>query len=255
MKPTQEYLDQAEKLLMEVFHGYRPKLIDSFGSIQHSLKADHSVVTKLDVELETKIREALADFDPGVGVEGEELGKTGSRSTFWLVDPIDGTESFIRGLPLPRNIVTLIDDGEPVYALIYRFITDEKFTAIKNQGAKKNDQPLHVSNRPLDRAWINYSTALDDPKHLKKFLAVKKHVHELVNMKEFVNLATGAIEGVIWDNSAGGVWDYAPRGLLFKEAGAQVSNAGSEDFNYLDKTIIAAGPTIYPRLKQIYEEN
>ena len=256
MKFTAHYLAQAEKLLTDLFMAEKPKLLAAaHGKIEHSIKDDETVVTELDKQMEAAIREALLKFDPAAGIEGEELGQTGSRDTYWLLDPIDGTESFIRGLTSPRNMATLVDNNEAVFTIIYKFVTDELFIATKGRGAFKNGQPIHVSDRPLKRTWIDYGTRLADPKLLSKFLAIRPHVNGYVIMHDFLEIATGALDAGIWDSGDGGPWDYAPRGLIFQEAGATVINAGASNFNFKEQTIIVAGPQIFDELNKLYNEN
>ncbi|HSX53317.1 MAG TPA: inositol monophosphatase [Patescibacteria group bacterium] len=252
---TEDYLKQAEKLLFSVFKDERPQLLSAFGNAEHDLKEDNTVVTKMDKNMEKSIRTVLRKFDRGVGIEGEELGIEGSRKTFWLVDPIDGTEAFIRGLPDPRNMATLIDNGEPVFCIVYKFVTDELFIARKGKGATRNGQPIQVSDRPLNRSWIEYGTDLMDPKSAKRYLALRPHVNTYTIMKDFTPIAIGGYEGGIWDQHNGGPWDYAPRALLIKEAGGVVANVGSDKYDYKIINLIATNARIFDELHKLYKEN
>ncbi len=251
MKFTDDYLKQAKKVIFGVYKDVQPDLLKYFGKVEHTLKKDKSVVTELDLEVETKLRQALLKFDPAVGILGEELGQEGSEQTRWLIDPIDGTEGFIRGIPVSRNMVTLVDNGEPVFTLIYKFVTDELYEASKGGGAYLNGQRLQVSQRPLERAWLEVSVNLADPTALKAFLEVRKQVAGYVIFRDFTALAEGKIEGGIWWQTEGGPWDYAPRGLLFGEAGAKVVNIGSDHFDYREGSYLAAAPQIFDRLNNV----
>ncbi len=255
MNVTEDYLRRAETILTGVFKSNRDKLNEALGHAPHTLKDDNTVVTKFDVELENEISSILKKFDPGVGVIGEEAGGQTRAETFWLIDPIDGTESFTRGLPLPRNIATLVSNREPIYTLIYKFVTDEIFSATLNKGAYRNGKRIHVSDRPLNHAWLDYSLNLKSNALINKYITLKKNVKEIVSLKDFVRFANGGIDAVIIDSGFGGDWDYAPRGLLYKEAGALISNCGCDDYDYRKKSLIAAGESSYYRIKELYEED
>ncbi len=111
MNVTADFLAGAEECIHAFFMSNRPAVLAAYGNITEDIKNDHTPVTAMDIRLETELRPILEKFAPGIGFEGEETGKTGNSETFWLVDPIDGTESFIRGLPFMRHMVTLIDGG------------------------------------------------------------------------------------------------------------------------------------------------
>jgi myo-inositol-1(or 4)-monophosphatase len=216
--------------------------------VEAEIKDDNTPVTTLDTELEHLMRKALAQFDSSIGFEGEELGKSGNEETFWLLDPIDGTESFIRGLPFVRNMATLIADGQPVFAFVYNPIKDELFTAIKGGGTFKNGQPIRVSQRPLDRAWIEISAPIQLPEVMRAVLAVRRQVNAISMIREFTLICEGKVDGQLMYKSGGGPWDYAPRALLAMEAGAKVSNIGSEGYDFRNNDMLIANPVIFDDL-------
>jgi len=85
-------------------------------------------VTAADRSAETAIREALANAYPDHGVIGEEFGSTGSNADYcWVIDPIDGTRSFILGLPLWGTLIGLTRGGVPLLGLMDQPFTGERF--------------------------------------------------------------------------------------------------------------------------------
>lgn len=112
------------------------------------------MVTKWDVLVEKRLRDELAQFDSGIDFSGEETGVHEGQKIFWLVDPIDGTEAFIRGLPFCTNMLALIDNNQVVMSVIYNFTLDEFYVAIKGHGATCNGHAIRVSNRPLSHAYV-----------------------------------------------------------------------------------------------------
>lgn len=248
MKPTTDFIAQAQAVIVQVLNDYKPKLVAAHGNVAEEIKSDTTPVTALDKELETLIRDALTKLDAGIGQEGEEHGKAGNAETFWLIDPIDGTESFVRGLPFVRNMVTLIDGGEPVYALVNKPFSNELFTAQKGGGSFKNGQAVHIGSRPLSRAWIELSAPLGDNASIPVVQAVRKQINGFRTLGEFTYVVEGKIDGQLIYKSGGGPWDYAPRALMVAEAGGRVANIGSDSYDYRNNDVLMANSVIFDDL-------
>ncbi|MCC7366400.1 MAG: histidinol-phosphatase [Dehalococcoidia bacterium] len=111
------------------------------------LKADRTPVTLADRNAEEAIRAFLARECPGHGVLGEEFGETpGDGRHRWILDPIDGTKSFVHGVPLFGTLVALERDGQPVVGVIACHAAGETASAATGCGAWINGQPAHVSD-------------------------------------------------------------------------------------------------------------
>jgi histidinol-phosphatase len=110
------------------------------------LKADRTPVTIADRNAELAIREFLARECPGHGILGEEFGETpGDGRHRWILDPIDGTKSFIHHVPLFGTLVALERDGVPVAGVIACHAVGETASAAQGLGAHLNGEPCHVS--------------------------------------------------------------------------------------------------------------
>jgi fructose-1,6-bisphosphatase/inositol monophosphatase family enzyme len=251
MQPTADFYTAAHACIEKVVRAYRPKILEAHGNIDPSIKPDATPVTLFDQELEQLLREALTNFDQSIGFEGEELGKTGNENTFWLIDPIDGTESFVRGLPFVRNIVTLINDNQPVFTLVYRPISDELLIATKGGGAFKNGQAIHASSRPLSRAWIDLSISITDNSAINLVQKIRPHINGFRNIGEFTFVAQGQIDGQLLYRAGGGPWDYAPRALLMSEAGGRVANIGSDTYDFRNNDALMTNSVIFDDLMKI----
>lgn len=253
MNFTEQYFKDAQKVIMGVLDEARPELMAAYGDVAEELKADDSVVTALDKSLEIKLKEALAKFDSSVGFWGEEHGREGSEKSFWLIDPIDGTESFIRGLSVCRNILTFINNDQPQFALVYRFPTKDLFTAQKGKPALKNGQPAVLSERKIERAWLEFSVNMREPDGYEIYKNLRPKIAGITVHHDFLEVLEGSLEGLVVYKSAGGEWDYAPRALLIESAGGRVANIGSDTYEYRNKSMIAAVPQIYDEVKDIIE--
>jgi histidinol-phosphatase len=120
------------------------------------LKADRSPVTAADREAEHAIRALLGSRFPEDGFIGEEHGEEAGRSgRRWIVDPIDGTRSFVHGVPLYGVMVALEADGQPVLGVLHFPALNETVAAALGAGCRWNGRPCRVSDRDrLDRALV-----------------------------------------------------------------------------------------------------
>ncbi len=254
MKFTEDYLKQAHQVIVDTCQALRPELLKHFGQAEHELKKDKTVVTKLDLMTEGKLRAALTTFDSSVGLLGEEQGQSGSKQTFWLIDPIDGTEQFIRGIPVCHNQLALVDNGEVIMALLYFFVQDELFVAQKGRGATRNGEPIKVSDRPPERAWVEMAVKLDAPGVYERLVACRREISGYSLTKDMRSLITGQVEGTISYVGEGGPWDYAPRGLFLEEAGGKIANIGSDTFDFHNPLSIAGNPAVFEVLQKHFSD-
>lgn len=236
---------------MDVLKTERPELMKHYGRVEHELKDDKSVVTHLDKELEIKLKASLAEYDSKIGFWGEEFGREGNTDNYWLIDPIDGTEKFIRGMASSRSLVTFVSDNHAQYALFYAFVLDNLYTAIRGHGTTKNGQQIKMSNRPLNRAWIEFNANLLDETGYKMYRALRPKVAALPRTYDFSNQLDGSLDGYVVYKTVGGIWDYAPRTLLISEAGGKVANFGSDNYDIHDLNFIATNPVIFDQVQKI----
>jgi histidinol-phosphatase len=122
-------------------------------------KGDDSPVTVADREAEKWIRGRIEKQYPEHGIVGEEFGtRNEAASIRWIIDPIDGTLSFIHGIPLYTTLIGVIIDGEPEIGVIYAPATDELCEAALGLGARYNGKDCHVTETSLMRKATLLST-------------------------------------------------------------------------------------------------
>lgn len=118
-------------------------------SFQLEFKPDHSPVTNADRESETLIREQIRKHFPAHGIIGEEFGAENENSdVVWILDPIDGTKSFIHGIPLYTTLIGILVKGDPQIGVIYAPALSEMVSAAKGYGCELNGQPCSVRDCP-----------------------------------------------------------------------------------------------------------
>src|SRR5207302_4181349 len=123
-------------------------------------KADHSPVTLADQGAEQMLRATLLGKFPRDGFLGEESGDTPGASGFrWIIDPIDGTRSFVRGVPIWATLVGLEYKGELIAGVAHLPAMNQTYRALRGDGALRDDRPIHVSTIDnLKEAHVFYSS-------------------------------------------------------------------------------------------------
>ncbi|MBI2329990.1 hypothetical protein HYU94_01225 [Candidatus Daviesbacteria bacterium] len=210
-----------------------------------------NIVTKLDIETEEFLASSLKELYPSIGFKGEESGLRKKADMFWLVDPIDGTGYFVRGIPGCTNMIALIDGKEVIFSAIYDFINGNLYHAQKKQGAYCNNKKMHVSDLSLEEGFLYFECDINK-KTLAEFESLKKYSMVLSSGYppgfEYAMVASGKIEGRINLDPMGSDYDYASGVFLVKEAGGQVANIGSNEFDYMNLNSIAANKKVYKAL-------
>lgn len=113
--------------------------------VEVSYKDDHSPVTEADHRAEEIIRKEIKKLFPGHGIIGEEFGVENENSDIvWVIDPIDGTQSFIHGFPIYTTLIGVLIDGEPKAGIIYAPALNEMVYAAKGSGCFLNGQRVTV---------------------------------------------------------------------------------------------------------------
>jgi histidinol phosphatase-like enzyme (inositol monophosphatase family) len=128
------------------YHAGRSTLAHFNTGVSVESKMDNSPVTVADRDAERMIRDDIAKIFPGEAILGEEEGGA-SEGDRWVIDPIDGTKSFIAGVPLYATLLSFESDGEPQLGVCYFPALDEMLFAEKGGGAFWNGRPCRVSNR------------------------------------------------------------------------------------------------------------
>jgi len=130
------------------------------GDIAVQWKQDQSPVTIADQGAEQLLRKTLLGRFPDDGFLGEESGAVPSKSGYrWIIDPIDGTRSFVRGVPIWATLVGLEYRGEWVAGVTHLPALKQTYRALRGDGAFRDDRPIHVSKiDSLDHAHLYYSS-------------------------------------------------------------------------------------------------
>jgi histidinol-phosphatase len=116
------------------------------GDFEVALKPDDTPVTEADREAERVIVEILGRAFPEYGVLGEEFGARGPKEVRWIIDPIDGTKNFVRGIGIWATLIALEERGEITVGVVHNPVTAELYTARRGAGAFRNGDRIRVSD-------------------------------------------------------------------------------------------------------------
>lgn len=248
--------DQQTKNVAETMRTGRDKLLPFFGNITFKAKSEdaHDVVTELDTWTEETIRDNLQQCGR-IAVFGEELGydPQTEEHDYWLLDGIDGTAAFTRGIASCTNMAARIVGNTVVAAVVYSFVNDELYVAERGKGAYKNGRPITVSDRGIHQAATRLEARADIEENvaLASQLEVQTWpVHFMAGGIEYAYVAEGKIEARITNKPYGKHWDFAPGSLLVEEAGGMVANLGKTTYSFQDLDFIATNPRMFKDLTE-----
>ncbi len=116
-----------------------------FNRVVGRRKADRSYVTDVDEEVERMLVARLAERYPAFGIVGEERERSaGQKEYVWAIDPIDGTASFVYGLPIWGVSIGLLRRGRPYLGVFYMPVVDELYWNVPGEGAYLNGEPIRA---------------------------------------------------------------------------------------------------------------
>lgn len=238
--------------IIEIVRSTRKFSAPYFGKVEiksHKGDKGFDVVTRVDDDIEKFLKSELKNIMPNVSFVGEEFGGDRNKSTFWLVDPLDGTGCFVRGLPYCTTMLALISEEKVAFSIIYDFVNDDIYHAELGKGAYRNGKRIFVSDRPLKRAYLvcetNTSTSQQNVNLLLSLREESTLIHHCASGYDFMLIATGRIDGRLVCDGYGKDYDFAPGTLLVSEAGGVVRNFNSDSYNYRNLDFIACNPVVY----------
>ena len=206
--------------------------------LQIDTKPDRTFVTEADLAVERGVRELLAARRPDDGVLGEEYGTSGSGAREWIVDPIDGTSNFLRGVPVWGALIALTVDGVPVVGVASMPALGRRWWAARGLGAFTTDVPageprgIRVSQvGDLADASLSFQSIAQwrDAGYLEQLLALGERVwrdRAYGDLWAYTLLAEGLVDIVAeFDVKQ---WDLAALIPIVEEAGGRFTSVTGE---------------------------
>ncbi|WP_368912074.1 inositol monophosphatase [Taklimakanibacter deserti] len=220
-------------------------------------KGTQDLVSEADRACEDMIVGALKRLFPQDGFLGEERGvQNKDAKTVWIIDPIDGTANFLRGIPFWCVSLGLLAQGEFAIGVIYNPITDELYAARQGHGASLNGRRIEVSKvKKLDEARlaIGFSYRRPVAPHAEAVKALLDAHCEYSRLGSgalgLALTADGRLDGY-WEAHIN-VWDVAAGLCIVKEAGGSVNDFLGEDGLRKGNAVLASTPRLYAPLKSL----
>ncbi len=208
-------------------------LKDNFGNSESynvSVKNDRSLVTRVDGESQALILSYLQKQFPGVPFVAEEQDKqvnagVGRDGYYFVVDPLDGTASYVIGIPFFCTSIALCKGPETLVGVIVDPNHNEEFTAVKGKGAYLNGNRISVTKRrSIEELYLNVNHTKFDPQRFERInqniLKKIRRFHKLGSLcLEVSYVASGRLDGTI--NNDLSMWDIAAAGLVLEQAGGR----------------------------------
>ena len=197
-----------------------------------SAKPDLTPVSDADLAVEQAIRERLATVRPDDAVLGEEDGESGTGPRRWVVDPVDGTKNFVRGVPVWASLIALQQDGVVTVGVVSAPALGRRWWAARGLGAWCRDdrgtRRLQVSGvTALADASVSYSslTGWEEQGRLDGLLRLSREVWRTRAYGDFwshVMVAEGAVDASFEPEVS--LWDLAPLQVVVEEAGGRFTD-------------------------------
>jgi histidinol-phosphatase len=193
-------------------------------------KPDLSPVTEADRAVEQVLRKRIAEERPGHGVVGEEFGAGQPTGARWILDPIDGTKNYLRGVPVFATLIALEHDGAGVIGVASAPALHRRWWAARGEGAFVNGRRIHVSRvAELSDAVLSYASLGSWEQHGlgDQFLDLARGCWRTRGFGDFWShmlVAEGAADLAVEPEVE--LWDLAAPQVIVEEAGGRFTDLG-----------------------------
>jgi histidinol-phosphatase len=191
-------------------------------------KDDATPVTEADRGAERVIRERLGRVRPDDAVAGEEYGSSGPARRRWIIDPIDGTLNFVRGVPVWATLVALEEDGVVVAGVVSAPAIGHRWWASQGGGAYRNAEPIRVSTvARIEEAHLSYNSMATAEDHgigpqMSSLERRCARTRGFGDFWSFMLLAEGGVDIAVEPVAA--LWDLAALQVIVEEAGGRFTD-------------------------------
>lgn len=238
-------------------------LMSGFGNVrQIQQKGAIDLVTEFDKRSEEVILAFLQREFPEHAILAEESGRNEVVSEYqWVIDPLDGTTNFAHALPMFSVSIGLSKNNEPVLGVVYDPFRDEMFSAEAEQGARLNNQPIHVSARAaLGQAVIStgfpYDLRTNPRNNLAQFVQFQLRTQAVRHLGsaalDCTWTAMGRLDGY-WEFGVK-PWDVAAGTLIVREAGGRVTFVGGDENFLSTDSILVSNGLLHDQMLQVLVE-
>ncbi len=256
---TPQELDDRMHAATPIVHAAGRLALDYFNDraqLQIEHKGQQDLVSIADRAVEELIRRELAALFPDDAVLGEEGGGSGEAARTWVLDPIDGTFNFLKGIPCWGVVAAYVVDGRTVIGLTYDPVHDEMFVARTGGGTFRNGKPVTVSgNATVDTSCLALAYSFRQAKDSYVGMVDAALTHGFEHRRagstaiQLCWVADGRCDGFATLHCSS--WDALAGLLLVQEAGGLATNFVG-DYGLIGKGgVIACTPALAPQIEAL----
>ena len=235
LKTAIEAAEAAQKVIKKYYAG----------EFEIEIKPDETPVTIADIETEKVIKKIILDAFPDHGFYGEETGKVNENAEYnWLIDPIDGTKSFVRGYPFFSTQIALMRNGELILGVSNSPEFNEMAYAEKGHGAWLNGKEMKVSDidsikqSTLSMGNLSSIAQKQQWQNLGKLVSSVNRVRGYGDFYQYHLLASGKIDIVL--ESDVNILDIAALAVIVREAGGIFTDLEGNELTLDTTTVLAS---------------
>ena len=233
-------------------------LMDNFDRVSKiSKKPDGTLVTNVDIEVEREIIAMIRNKFPEHGILTEESPEVKGISGYrWVIDPLDGTHNYIRGIDVFGISVCVMYLNKPAIAIINLPASSQLYYCEKGSGAYLNGEKISVSGKNLKESCVTHNSNFrrDSEKMIKGFKKLAEHVFNIrmfgACVRDLTLVAEGRVEADIEYNIK--PWDIYGGALMVEEAGGRVTDFGGEPWYLSGGPYIASNGLIHEELRSLF---
>lgn len=224
------------------------------------MKGVADFVTSIDLEINNYLKKALLNMDDNIAFFSEE--ENGSlKDVCWILDPIDGTTNLIYGYNMSTISLALYANKGIQFGIVYNPFTKECFTAERHKGAYLNGVSIHVSDRHMKEAIIEFGAGSTNKQNADINFEMAKNIFKnCIDIRRICSsalsicfIASGRIDGYFEQKLK--PWDYAAASIILEEAGGKITDFDNNKIQFAKKTsIIASNTKIHKPIYEIISE-
>ncbi|MBN2399175.1 MAG: inositol monophosphatase [Candidatus Aminicenantes bacterium] len=257
-----DILEPSLKIALQAVQEAGDMIGSNFQNLQDSdiqAKGKNDFVTRVDREAEAIIKRIILNEFPHHQVLGEEGGYTQRKSkTLWVIDPLDGTTNFIQGIPHFAISMALMINGKVVLGLIYDPLSEERFHAIKGQGAFLNNRRIAVSRKKTLRSALGATGfPFKAPQFSEAYASTFRNL--LLRCQDMRRCGSAALDlaytacgryDFFWEAHLL-PWDFMAGKLIIDEAGGRSSDFQGKELKVQTSSVLVANQSLYSKILKI----
>ncbi len=235
----------------------------NFGNseLQVEKKVDHSLVTNVDKEAERIIVSQIRGKYPSHSIIGEESGQDGVGNDYiWIIDPLDGTHNFIRGINMFGVSIGVVHQGRFVAGVIYLPVLEELYVAEYGSGAYKNERKIKVSGyQNLSECTVAFDSSIKKAPQAEVQILQKLSINTFnirmfgTSIRQLSYLAEGVLDGIVeFDDHP---WDFAAGACIVAEAGGMITNLQGGPLTHMDTGFCASNGKVHQQIQALIQDN